>query len=319
MDDKIQIGMIFDTFVVERWQRDRDVFVSTAMDLGAEVNVQNANGDVDEQIALMEYFIKKKVDVIVVVPIESSALLDTIKRAKEKGIKVVSYDRLAIGAGVDLYVSCDNETVGRLMAEAMKSQLNCGDKVLMICGPNSDNNVSFVERGFKDGIEEAGLEIEAVYYTNEWHGEYAAEYIAGYIEQYGAKMQDVKGIMCGNDYLAGYVMSVLARERLAGKVCVVSQDGDLEACQRIVEGTQYMTVYKPVEKLAVEAAQASVSLARGEEVKTENQIHDGVYMIPYIKLEPVAVTQENMDEKIIESGFHLEEDVYLNKPNLLEK
>ncbi|MFQ8980277.1 MAG: hypothetical protein ACLR6I_06785 [Waltera sp.] len=40
--DKIQIGMSFDSFVIERWQRDRDIFVSTAKELGAEVNVQNA-------------------------------------------------------------------------------------------------------------------------------------------------------------------------------------------------------------------------------------------------------------------------------------
>ena len=313
-EDKVEIGMIFDTFVVERWQRDRDVFVSTAMDLGAEVNVQNANGDVEEQIAQMEYFIEKKVDVIVVVPIESSALLDSISRAKEAGIKVVSYDRLAIGAGVDLYVSCDNETVGRLMADAMKSQLQPGDKVLMVCGPNSDNNVSFVERGFREGIREAGLEVAEVYYTKEWRAEYAAEYIA----QYGDKIQDIKGIMCGNDNLAGQVMGVLARERLAGKICVVAQDADLEACQRIVEGTQYMTVYKSVEKLAVEAARAAVALAQGEQVVTEDYMNDGVYNVPYIKLEPVAVTQSNMDEVIIQSGFHLKEDVYLNRPDLLE-
>ena len=48
-DDKIQIAMSFDSFVIERWQRDRDVFVSTAKELGANVNVQNANGDVEEQ------------------------------------------------------------------------------------------------------------------------------------------------------------------------------------------------------------------------------------------------------------------------------
>lgn len=312
--DKIEIGMIFDTFVVERWQRDRDVFVSTAMGLGAEVNVQNANGDVKEQVAQMDYFIEKKVDVIVVVPIESSALLESIKRAKEAGIKVVSYDRLCIGAGVDLYVSFDNGTVGRLMAESISSQLQPGDKVLMICGSNSDNNVSFVEQGFREKISEAGLEIADIYYTKDWRAEYAAEYM----EMYGDKIHEVKAVMCGNDNLAGQVIRILSRERLAGQVLVVAQDADLEACQRIMEGTQHMTVYKSVEKLAVEAAQAAVALAKGEKVETTDQIDDGVYSVPYIKLEPVAVTQTNMDEVIIQSGFHLAEDVYLNRPDLLE-
>lgn len=56
----LQIGMLFDNFVMERWERDRDVFVSAARELGAEVNVQNANGSVEEQVKLMEYFIQKK-------------------------------------------------------------------------------------------------------------------------------------------------------------------------------------------------------------------------------------------------------------------
>lgn len=58
-DDKIEIGMSFDSFVIERWQRDRDVFVSTAKELGATVNVQNANGDVAKQIEQIDYFVKR--------------------------------------------------------------------------------------------------------------------------------------------------------------------------------------------------------------------------------------------------------------------
>ena len=45
-DDHIEIGMSFDSFVIERWQRERDVFIATAKELGAEVNVQTANGEV---------------------------------------------------------------------------------------------------------------------------------------------------------------------------------------------------------------------------------------------------------------------------------
>ena len=60
-DGTIEIGFTFDSFIIERWERDRDVFVSRAHDLGVEVNVQNANGDVDTQISQIEYFIEKKV------------------------------------------------------------------------------------------------------------------------------------------------------------------------------------------------------------------------------------------------------------------
>ena len=70
-DGKIQIGITFDTFVLERWQRDRDVFVSAAQKLGAEVNVQNANGDIVEQCNQVNYFIDKGMDVIVLIQVAS--------------------------------------------------------------------------------------------------------------------------------------------------------------------------------------------------------------------------------------------------------
>ena len=34
-EEKIQIGVTFDSFIIERWQRDRDVFVAAAQELGA--------------------------------------------------------------------------------------------------------------------------------------------------------------------------------------------------------------------------------------------------------------------------------------------
>ena len=118
--------------------------------------------------------------------------------------------------------------------------------------------------------------------------------------------------MCGNDALAGVVIRALSEMRLAGKIVVVGQDADLDACQRIVEGTQEMTVYKPVENLAKKAAEYAVSLAKGEEIKTATRYNDGTYDVPFIKLEPIAVYKDNMEETIIDGGYHLKEDVYIN-------
>ena len=124
--------------------------------------------------------------------------------------------------------------------------------------------------------------------------------------------------MCGNDDLASKVVFALSEKRLAGKKLVVGQDADLEACQRIVEGTQLMTVYKPIEKLARNAAEAAVAMARGEEFSKENPLSeydDGSKTVPYLKIEPISVTEDNIDDIIINSGFHLKEDVYLNVPS----
>jgi len=141
-EDKPLIGMSFDSFLIERWQRDRDVFVSTASELGAEVNVQIANGDPAEQISQIEYFITKKVDAIVVVAVDCYGLSEIVQKARDTGIYVISYDRLIMNANSDLYISFDNEMVGTMMAEALVANLPYGGSVLSICGSPTDQNVS---------------------------------------------------------------------------------------------------------------------------------------------------------------------------------
>lgn len=311
-EDKIQIGMSFDSFIIERWQRDRDVFVSTAKELGAEVNVQNANGDVEEQKNQIDYFIQKGMDVIVIICIDSQALNDSVQKAKDAGIKVVAYDRLITDADVDLYISFDNEMVGTMMGEAMIAKGLSGGNVLMLGGPLADNNVPLVESGFKAVMEENDVTILDSMHADAWRAELAAEYVYNNVDI----VSQADAIMCGNDNIASQVVHALAEKRLAGNILVTGQDADLEACQRIVEGTQIMTAYKPVEKLAKRAAECTVALAKGEEITGEDvsMIDNGKYQVPYVRLEPVSVTEDNINEVIINSGFHLKEDVYLNVP-----
>ncbi|MBO4506338.1 MAG: substrate-binding domain-containing protein [Lachnospiraceae bacterium] len=316
-DDRIQIAMSFDSFVIERWQRDRDVFVSTAKELGATVNVQNANGDVEKQKEQIEYFIKKGVDVIVIVCIDSDSLKDTVQKAKDEGIKIIAYDRLVTNSNADLYITFDNEMVGTMMAEALAANGAAGGKVLMLEGSPLDNNVPAVEKGFMEVCKAANTEVADSIFCDGWRAEIAADYIY----EHEDIVKSVDGIMCGNDNLAGQVIRALSEKRLAGEIPIVGQDADLEACQRIVEGTQTMTVYKPVEKLAKRAAECAIALAKGESFYAEDvsTINDGTYDIRYIGLTPIAVTIENLDEVIIGSGFHLKEDVYLNVPEASEE
>lgn len=311
-EDKIQIGMSFDSFVIERWQRDRDIFVSMAKELGAEVNVQNANGDIEEQKKQIDYFIKKEMDVIVIICIDSEGLKEHVQKAKEAGIKIIAYDRLINNADVDLYISFDNEMVGTMMAQALVDEGIGGGSVLMLGGSAADNNVSLVEYGFREVMKENNVEILDSMHADGWKAELAAAYVYDNMDI----VAQADAIMCGNDDLASKVVHALSEKRMAGNILVVGQDADLEACQRIVEGTQVMTVYKPVEKLAQRAAECAVQLARGEEMKGADVsiIHNGSFEVPYIGLEPISVNEDNINEVIIGSGFHLKEDVYLNVP-----
>lgn len=303
----LRIGMTFDSFVIERWRRDQDVFVSTAQDLGAEVYVQNANGSLEEQIAQIDYFIQEKMDAIVIVAVDCYALSDVIARAKEAEIAVVAYDRMIQNADVDLYISFDNRAVGEMMGETLADNLEPGSNVICITGPDSDSNVAAVKEGFLAALEDSGLEIVYQRAAEGWLAETA---YAG-VEEALSQGLTFAGVMCGNDDLATQAFQALSERRLAGSVCLVGQDADLAACQRIVEGTQAMTVYKPVQKLAKIAAEYTIRLVQGEELNLTTQ-DNGVHPVPTLLIEPVKVTAENMKEVIIDGGFHLESEVYLN-------
>ena len=104
---------------------------------------------------------------------------------------------------------------------------------------------------------------------------------------------------------------------MADGIYVTGQDAELAACQRIVEGIQDMTVYKPIYVLAEGAAEMAVKLAIGEDIGPCNTIFDGKYDIEYIAYEPIGVTVENLVDTVINDGFYTLEQVYANIPNSL--
>ena len=235
-------------------------------------------------------------------------LSEEIKKAQEAGIKIIAYDRLIRSADVDLYISFDNEEVGRLMGESIVENLPDGGNIFAINGPTSDNNVLMIQDGFKDVIEDSDLKIVYTDYCEGWKSDLAFTSVNKGLSE----TMDVSAVMCGNDDLATQAFRALAENRMADHVILVGQDADLAACQRIVEGTQAMTVYKPVDDLAKAAAKYAVLLASGEKLDTTETISDGKNNVPYYALSPIAVTRKNIDAIIIDSGFHLREDVYLN-------
>ncbi len=91
---------------------------------------------------------------------------------------------------------------------------------------------------------------------------------------------------------------------------MAGHDADISACQRIVEGTQHMTVYKPIRTLAEAAVNLAIQFAKDEKPLVNQTIYNGEADVPYIRLDVLSVTKETLDETVIEDGFHRREDVY---------
>jgi D-xylose transport system substrate-binding protein len=310
-EDRIRIGITFDTFVLERWIRDRDVFVYTAQGLGAEVDVQNAHGDLDRQISQIEEFIRQEKDAIVIVAVDCYGLQTVVERARTANIPIISYDRMIQNAITDLYITVDSVLVGEAMAHVVDQRLPDGGNVVMMTGPVTDANSRLVADGFIGYLDRVNSEVRIIdqIAVPAWTPEYGFEVANQILDRH----RNIDAIMCGNDGLAGFAIQALSLRQLAGEIIVTGQDADIEACQRVVEGTQAMTVYKPIETLAMMAAHYAVRLAMGEDLDEITQfMANQVGNVPFVGLVPIAVTMDNIEEVILDSGFHLREDVFRN-------
>jgi D-xylose transport system substrate-binding protein len=114
---------------------------------------------------------------------------------------------------------------------------------------------------------------------------------------------NITAVVAMNDSIASGAIQALEERGLAGKVLVSGQDADLSAIVRILMGTQTMTIYKPIVLQAQAAAEAAVSLAKGEPVKTNGEVKIGTVHVPAIYFHPVVVTKDNVKETVIKDGF----------------
>lgn len=309
-NEKIKIGFSMDTLLEERWIKDRDLFKEAVEALGAEVEIMAANGDDALQISQAETLISQGIDLLILVPHNAESTATIVHKAHLAGIKVIAYDRLVKNADIDLYVSFDNEQVGEMQAQAITKLVPKGNYVY-IGGASTDNNAHLFKKGtfnvLKPLIDKGDITIVYDQWTKNWE---PANALVNMREALKANGNQIDAVIAANDATAGGVIQALMEQGLAGKVPVTGQDAELAAAQRIVEGTQSMTVYKPINSLTTKAAQLAVALAKGENIYDYQQVNNGKIEVPSVLLSPIAVDLLNIDDTIIADGFHSRQDVY---------
>ncbi|KIY23222.1 D-xylose ABC transporter substrate-binding protein [Mesobacillus subterraneus] len=308
--DKLKIGFSMDTLEEERWPRDRDFFKEAVESLGADVMIREARGDDSLQIVHAETLISAGVDVLVIVPHNAEAVATIVNKAHNAGIKVISYDRLVKNSSVDLYISFDNELVGELQAKAITKLVPKG-KYVYIGGANTDNNAHLLKQGvfnvLQPLIDKGDIQIVYDQWSENWTPENAYANMQAALK---TNNNEIDAVIAGNDGTASGVIKALEAQGLANKIPVAGQDAELAAAQRIVQGTQAVTIYKPIKTLAYEAAKAAIKMAEGETVKTNRKMNNGKLEIPSLLLTPIAVDKNNIDDTIIADGFHQHDQVY---------
>ncbi len=300
--------------VQERWHSDRKLFMDRAKELGAEVLLQ-ADRFNDVLKTIQEGKLKDQgVDVLVVVSHNDEDSAPIVNAAHEAGVLVVAYDRLIHDCDLDLYVSFDNEAVGEMQAEYLVERKPKGNYVL-IGGSPTDVNAELCRKGqmkvLQPFVNNGRIQIVEDQWAKDWLPMEALRITKSALDKTG---NQVDAVLASNDGTAGGAIQALAGRGLAGKVPVTGQDADLAACQRIVDGTQCMTVYKPLKRLAAQAAEAAAALALKKPIPDTRGIHNGRKVVPSILFQPVLVDYTNIYQTVFSDGFHDESKVFKKEP-----
>jgi len=220
------------------------------------------------QIQLIESLIEQKVDAIVIVPIDSKALVPPVVKAVEVGIKVINIDikldeELLKENGIQLtYVGPDNETASQMVGNVIGQKLGKGAKVILIEGLRVAENAQQRRQGFLKSIDEYQLNLVASE-AADWETDKAEKVFA----ELFAENTDIKGVLCCNDAMAIGVIKVLKKKGKAGIIEVVGFDNDVSVRPLIESGAMLATIDAFGSKMAVEGIEYALKVINGMENK----------------------------------------------------
>ncbi|MFG3164460.1 sugar ABC transporter substrate-binding protein [Streptomyces sp. NPDC048232] len=277
------------------------------------VKYANAEASASKQTEQMQQMIDDEVDVIVLDAVDSQSIGDGVQKAKDAGIPVIAYDRLAEGP-IDAYISFDNELVGEVQGRSLLDALggaDSSDKIVMMNGSPTDPNAKQFKAGAMTELN-GKVTIAQSFDTKDWKPENAMANMTEAIEKVGKN--NIAGVYSANDGMAGGIIKALEDAGVTDLPPITGQDAELSAVQRIVTGEQYMSVYKSYPQEAENAAEMAVARVQGRDIqfdalardKVDSPTHKG---IPAQLVPVVALTQGNIDETVVADGFYKVSDI----------
>ncbi|WP_299540228.1 sugar ABC transporter substrate-binding protein [uncultured Streptomyces sp.] len=314
--DALKIGLLLPESQTARYEKfDRPIIEKKISDLTggkAEVVYANAKQDATTQAQQVDTMITNKVDALILDAVDSAAIANSVKKAKDAGIPVVAFDRLAEGP-IDAYTSFDNEEVGRVQGKALLEAL--GDKadggtIVMMNGAITDPNAKLFKSG-ATSVLDGKVTVGKSYDTKEWKPENANANMEAAITALGK--DKIVGVYSANDGMAGGIITALKSAGISPLPPVTGQDAELQGVQRIVAGEQFMSVYKPYAPEGEAAATMAVALAKGEEipasVATSTVDSPTTKGVPTFLVPVVSLTKDNINDTVVKDGVYTIDEI----------
>jgi D-xylose transport system substrate-binding protein len=304
-----RVGVILpDTSSSIRWETaDRPLLQAGFDAAGIASDIQNANGDVAKFITLANTMISEGAKVLVIANLDAVSGAEVIHRATKAGVPVIDYDRLTIGGGAQYYVSFDNVLVGEAMGKGLLKCLDDDGKspsdggIVTLDGSPTDSNAAMFAQGYDKVIKRAGYATVADKAVPDWDGIKASKLFTAIDNDHAG---DYVGVLAANDVIGGAAIDRLRERGEQGTIPVTGQDAGDDALQRLLLGTQCVTVYKSPKKEAESTVKLVGKLIKGDRAGAD-AIADRVVKdnrtgrdVKSVLLKPQAIYRDNVNEVI---------------------
>jgi D-xylose transport system substrate-binding protein len=299
-----KVGFILpDSASSARWESfDRPLIEEACAEAGLECLIQNAEGDADNMATIADQMIADGIQVLAIVNLDSDSGAAIQEKAAAAGVKNIDYDRLTLGGSADVYVSFDNVAVGTAQGEGiiecMGGEGNVeGKQIIQLHGSPTDNNATLFREGYQAAIEGSGIETVGEEAVPDWDNAQGGVIFEQLLTAAGG---EIDGVLVANDGLSLAAQAVLADAGLT--VPTTGQDATVEGLRAILQGTQCMTVYKPVVEEARGAVQAAAALLAGEDLGANATIDNGNGEIPYVQAAIQSIFIDQVKD-VVADGF----------------
>lgn len=332
-----KVGISMPTKSLERWARDGDYLQKVLQDKGYSTSMQYADNKVEQQISQIQNMVNERPDVLIVASIDGSALAPVLAQAKDAGIHVIAYDRLIRETdAINYYVTFDNYRVGqeqgKYIADSLKLASGAGPfNFEPFSGSPDDNNARYFFEGAWDvlkpyldsgqlvvpsGKMPAAVKDWQSIGIEAWMGPTAQAEMETRLNSFYRGGKHVDAVLSPNDALALGISQALAADgyTAANWPVLTGQDADQANVVNILQDKQSMTVWKDTRALAEQAAVMADQIIKGQtvEVNDTDTYDNGVIVVPTYLLEPIVIDKNNVESKLVESGYYSAKDLGLN-------
>jgi ribose transport system substrate-binding protein len=298
---KYQIAVIPKGTTHEFWKSIHAGAEQAARELNVDVIWKGPQKEDDraQQITVVEDFISRGVDGIVLAPLDDRALMRPVQDAVREKIPVVIIDSGLQGSDYISYVATDNYQGGVLAARRLGGLMGGKGRIFLIRYQEGSASTTQREAGFLDTAKKEfpGLEL----LVQDQYAGATTETAYQLAENLISRFPDVEGIFAPNESSTFGVLRALQESRLAGKVKFVGFDSSPKLVQGLRDGHILGLVLQNPMKMGYLGVKIMVAHLRGESVP--KVIDTGVIM----------VTAENMDDPETKSLLQPDFTKYLDR------